>query len=55
MLRPSVNVLVDEAGMILEDRWVLDLADDEVQGRVIAGVLDPVLYDLRPEAIFAQG
>jgi len=53
--RPSVNVLVDEAGMILEDRWVLDLADDEVQGRVIAGVVDPALYDLRPEAIFAQG
>ena len=50
--QPAVNMLVDEMGMTLEDPWVLDLSDDEVKGRVIAGVVDPALHGLTLEAVF---
>jgi len=50
--QPVVKVIVDENGMTLEDRWDLDLAEDEVQGRLIAGVMDPALYDLSAGVVF---
>jgi putative nucleotidyltransferase with HDIG domain len=51
--QPVVKMMVDENGTVLEDRWDLDLAEDEVQGRSIAGVVDPALYDLSVEAVFS--
>lgn len=50
--RPMVKMLVDENGTVLADRWDLDLGADEVQGRRIAGVVDPALHDLTPEMAF---
>jgi len=50
--QPAVHMLVDETGTILEDPWVLDLSDDEVQGRMITGVVDPALYGLASERVF---
>ena len=51
--QPVVKIIVDENGTTLEDPWDLDLAEDEVQGRLIAGVTDPALYGLAPEIVFA--
>ncbi len=50
--QPVVRILVDENGTVLQERWELDLAEDEVQGRTVAGVVDPALFDLGPEAVF---
>lgn len=50
--QPVVKMIVDENGTTLEDRWDLDLAEDEVQGRLIAGVTDQALYDLSANVVF---
>lgn len=50
--QPVVLMVVDENGTTLEDRWDLDLAEDEVQGRQVAGVVDPALYDLSASVVF---
>jgi len=51
--QPVVKMAFDESGTLLEEWWDLDLAEDEVQGRLIAGVVDPALYDISAEAVFA--
>jgi len=50
--QPVVKMIVDENGTTLEDPWDLDLAEDEVQGRLIAGVTDPALYNLSAGVVF---
>jgi len=50
---PAVRMFIDEAGEHFGKPWDLELDRDEAQGRVIAGVVEPALYNLRPEAIFA--
>ena len=50
--QPVVKMIVDENGTTLEDRWDLDLAEDEVQGRLIAGVTDQALHDLSAGVAF---
>lgn len=47
--QPVVRMFIDEHGTGQGDPWDLDLAADEVQGRLIAGVVDPALYNLTPE------
>jgi putative nucleotidyltransferase with HDIG domain len=51
--QPVVKMVVDENGTTLEDPWDLDLAEDEVQGRLIAGVVDPALYNLSAGVVFS--
>lgn len=50
--QPVIRMLVDENGTVLQETWELDLAEDEVQGRTVAGVVDPALYNLAPEVVF---
>ena len=52
--QPVVKMIVDENGTTLDDRWDLDLAEDEVQGRLIAGVMDPALYGLSIDMVLGS-
>ncbi len=52
--RPVIKVILDEHGRPCEEED-LDLGGSRAQGRVIAAVVDPVLYGLEPGTVLSQG
>jgi HD-GYP domain-containing protein (c-di-GMP phosphodiesterase class II) len=50
--KPAVRMFIDEDGRTVEEPWDLYLGEDEVQGRVIAGIVDQALYGLSSDMAF---
>jgi len=50
---PVVRMIVDEEGILVDERVDLDLAGEGAQGRAVASVVDPVLYGFDPAQVLA--
>jgi len=51
--KPTVKMIIDEKGQPFAEEQDLDLSGSAAQGRIIASVVDPALYDLTPGMAFA--
>jgi hypothetical protein len=51
--KPMVKMIIDEKGQPFTQKQDLDLSGADAHGRVIASVVDPVLYDLSAGMAFA--
>jgi hypothetical protein len=50
--KPIVRMVIDDKGQPFDRQEILDLSDSQAQGRLIASVIDPALYNLTPEIAF---
>ena len=50
--KPTLKMVIDEKGQPFDLEQDLDLSGADAHGRVIAAVVDPVLYDISAEVVF---
>jgi HD-GYP domain-containing protein (c-di-GMP phosphodiesterase class II) len=50
--KPTVRMILDDGGLPVDSGEEVDLAGPQADGRVVAAVVDPALYNLQAEAAF---
>jgi hypothetical protein len=50
--KPTVRMILDDGGLSVDNGEEVDLAGPQADGRVVAAVVDPALYNLQAEAAF---